>query len=401
MSKMIIVKCENNNCEVDFEITNKLYKERIKNNIPMYCKKCMKQYKLDKLNTGYRNYIDNETEEEKEARRKQKSNESKEMWDNMTPEKRENHKQKTIEGQQNMSKEAVEQWNKNKSIATTKQWQDMTEDEYKLQCKLISLGIENMSPEIKLIHNEKISDYATKRFSDPNEREKASERSINFWSNKDDEYRHHHGELIRLGLSKMTPEEIKLVNQRKSTSMLKYWSNLTYEEFVEWEIKRDAGTINAMLQSTNKNEYNFEMLLIYNAINYDRQQKNEKPLPNFHELIPSNPIANRSFVSPYHRWDFKIYLKNNYNIFVDIDGSVHDPSQNNYFISLSNGTKCLLKDLTEFYDSNRIYQTSGLDAFIVKCFDNNINNDCIVIHIQSGKQILLKDFIKLLKDNSY
>jgi len=116
------------------------------------------------------------------------------------------------------------------------------------------------------------------------------------------------------------------------------------------------------------------------------------------ELFPNNIITGYNYVSPFHRWDFKI-LTNKCDIFIDIDGSIHDESQNNYYRTLPSGNKILMKDLISFYDSQRKYQTDNSPAYIIQCYNDKLTLDDKVINIYNDNNIMsLKEFINIIKE---
>ena len=50
----------------------------------------------------------------------------------------------------------------------------------------------------------------------------------------------------------------------------------------------------------------------------------------------------------------------------------------------------------EFYDSKRPYQTDGLDAYVVKCYDDNLHLHSTVMNIKTGKEMTLSYFIRFI-----
>lgn len=129
-------------------------------------------------------------------------------------------------------------------------------------------------------------------------------------------------------------------------------------------------------------------------IEYTQQYRNQIKHPDFNTIFPVNPITNGS-VNPYHIWDFIIYGKYK-NILIDIDGSIHYKKKNNYYFKNSKGDKINLSELMTFNESQRYYQTDGLDAYVIQCYDDKLSDDTSVLDLKSGKKIKYKDLLNII-----
>lgn len=47
-------------------------------------------------------------------------------------------------------------------------------------------------------------------------------------------------------------------------------------------------------------------------------------------------------------------------------------------------------------DSKRPYQTDGLDAYVVQCYDDKLTNDTPVVNIKTNEKMTMKSFIALM-----
>ena len=183
----------------------------------------------------------------------------------------------------------------------------------------------------------------------------------------------------------VTFAEKEEIARKRSESMHRYWLSLTPEQFQERinifreRLKENFDKLDII---PNNNESEFIKYLDGCNIPYEFVWYNKIKHPDFDKLFAVNPVRPGKYVSPYHAWDFILFLKDG-NVLVDIDGSVHDPK---------NSTT----GVTMFNDSKRPYQTDGLPAYIVKCYDNNITDNTPVENITTGENMSFKSFMALI-----
>lgn len=223
-----------------------------------------------------------------------------------------------------------------------------------------------------------------------------------WWDNISDEERKRISKIRSESSNKywknISDEERKLISERQSLQIKQYWDNMTEEEYKEWDNKRSKGfnkymdNLNYMI---NKNEMSLINYLKINNINYELHWYNKIKHIDFDKLFPNNPVTDSKHVSPYHAWDFKLNLSDNI-VLVDIDGSIHNVNKITHEITYFNGKKIKLSDIIQFNDSQRPYQTDGLDAYIIQCYDDNLNNDTKVLNIKTNEIITFKSFISIL-----
>ena len=364
--KCYLIPCANPECDAMFEVTAQTFNERIRKGRLQLCPECMQI-----------------------SSSKKRSKAQIERFARMTPEEKEEYGELISQGMNDMTLEAKERMIKNNSAAQKK------------------------------------------RMKDPNEREKYRQAGLRFWDSVDETYRKHHGELVSDGMSKMTPEakEKMIKNESKgqlkryanetleqkekrsninSVSGLEFYKNLSYNDklmlnrercktFNKHQVKLFGYMPELCLNDIKyKTEKDFMNLLIENNINFIWQYYNLYPYPNFKELFPYNIHHDVDYVSPFHRWDFYIQTKKT-NIFIDIDGSIHDPTQNNYPVTNRVGNKISMTVIQKFVESQRKYQTDNLPAYIIKCFDGKLTLDSNVENVYNKDDtMLLKDLLNLI-----
>ena len=121
------------------------------------------------------------------------------------------------------------------------------------------------------------------------------------------------------------------------------------------------------------------------------------PYPKFKEIFNYNIQTGTQYVSPFHKWDFMLETKIG-NIFIDIDGSIHDEDQTDYVVTNYVKDKVLMSEIENFYDSKRPYQTDNLPAYILQCFNDEISLDDKIINVCDKHDITtLREFLKRIK----
>jgi len=240
------------------------------------------QLQIYKLQKGYADYINNLTSEEKDKL----SEKHREVWNKKT----ELEKEEFIKKQQEI-------WN-NKTLAEQMKCISRLHSGHKHY-------IETRTEEQRILHNNKISKGVKKAWDsmDINERKILITRAIENLNN------------FRKNESANNKKERYIKNSIKCRENIK---NMTYNERVKNNlntiyIKNKNAIINTQIIITNHldkmkydNEREFMRVLIINDIEFIYQWYNIYEHPKFKELFPNNIITGYNYVSPFHRWDFKI-----------------------------------------------------------------------------------------------
>ena len=132
-----------------------------------------------------------------------------------------------------------------------------------------------------------------------------------------------------------------------------------------------------------------------NYLKYDIHWYNKIKHPDFDKLFPNNPVTGSKFVSPYHQWDISVKLFDT-RVLIDIDGSIHDPNKISHDVTYFDGRKISLSDLITFNDSQRVYQTDNLNAYVIQCYDDKLTDNTPVVKINTGEIINFKSLIGIL-----
>ena len=365
------IQCES--CNKLFMIKKSLFMKRKRKHEKIICYECIKINTSIKKKNNYTNMSLEEkakhnknllryndlNEDDKLKFRRRSSKTAQHYWDNITEEE---HEKRRNQGR--------------------KQWENLPEEEKKLHLKRLRTGHRNWYNNLSEEELRKL-------------KKKHSDISTLMWINKSQQQKDL--ELNRLNsdfrkwYDNLSQEELL---ERKEKQRKARWENLSQEEFDLIMYKRNL--------SKKKNfaptELEFINILNLNNIEFIPQYTNETIYPDFHKLFPNNPVTNGKFISPYHLWDFRLNLKQK-PILVDIDGSIHSNIKTNYLVTI-NKKSFILSDFIQFNDSQRPYQTDGLDAYIIKCYNDNLyDKDVIVSNVQTNKDMNLNEFITLL--NSY
>lgn len=376
MAKFYVLKCEQ--CGKEYELNKNTYNDRKRHNRPNLCHDCMKIYiskQRSIIATEYNKTHVMSEEERKLHSEKIKNgmaNMSKESYNlmcknqskgqqkrraNMTKEEKQALDDLIRNGIHNMSQEAKENHRINVGLAKREEWTKKSLEEIKNFSDSIKQGLANMSQEAKKQHNINLSIAGKKIYNEKSDEEKLKQIAplLKYHKNlsKEEEIAYNH--LISVGLEK-------------------HWENISYNEFIDIMYKM---AINQNLKSNSeklfrltKTELQFKEILDHYNIEYKVLYYNTKIFPGFRKNFPVNPITGSERISPYHEWDFMILLKNK-KIFVDIDGSHHDPK----FYKEDSFT------INQFNDSQRPYQTDYYSAFVVQCYNDNLDYNSKVVNI--------------------
>ena len=285
-------------------------------------------------------------------------------------------------------------------------WSGLTEEEKKLKLKPLRDGgskyYSTRSEEQRVDHNNKLA-ISNKKAWEKMSDDEIIKRLTPAW------------DAWRKWYNSLSESELEAHNKFLEIISNDYYNNETEEQkrkrgkhifdgSVKTEYQRalqSTEKLNYMVndKDLNETEIQFRHLLIDNDIPYNLLYCNTSIYPDFNILFPYNPYTKYNHVSPFHEWDFILYL-NGTNIFVDIDGSHHDLRKMDYYVfSKSLGIEINMAQKQYFYDMQRPYQTDGLDAYIVKCHDDDIYKDDVrVENIKTKEEMTLQEFMIFIKN---
>ena len=333
--KFIKMICENPDCKKEFEINIKTYKWRCEHNIPYICPNCMKIYKSESHSKG------NIKRFSKPEERKKQSRSITKYWNNLSPEGHKERGNDVKRGQSNMTQEAKEKQRLGNSRSHKESF--------------INKSLEDKQKQVDTLQN----------------------------GNKN-------------WLNNLTNDGWNNYKRNLSNGVKKYYKNLSLDDRIlrDFKIRLNFNKDNIMIDKyfidngidmiTNNPEKQFIEILLNNNIRFIYQWNSLQIHPLFNEMIQKSPNKLYNYASPYHRWDFLIHHKLG-NIFVDIDGSIHNIKQ-------EYGTKTAVT----FNDSKRIYQTDGYPAVIIECHNDNLILDSKIIYLKNGNVGRLESFINTL-----
>ena len=415
---------------------------------PFLCNSCMSK----RLSAIRSEIYQNMTEEEKERR----SQKIKDHWNNLSEEEKKIHKEKTLEWRKDEKKVKItnlkiqkflnnmdpmirKACSEKQSISNRNRWNKLSDDEKKRNIKILQLGsrkyIDRLSDEERKAKNDNLQKHNKEWFSKLSEEEKHEiykSRSVKrkeyiknlsrdefnvmmdnirrgqkeWWNNLSEEEQVSKLSLLHDGnreyWDKMDESERKEKIDKLVASAKEWQNKLSDDEFEKLmlNIALNRNKSNNVPTSITKTESSFSNILSLNNINFKFQYYNTEKHPDFHIMFPRNPITGGR-VSPYHCWDFIIHLIDK-EVLVDIDGSIHDPENNNFNVISNHGLEFNLYEYTLFRDSQRPYQTDGLDAYIIKAYNDKIEDDTIVQNVKINEEIKFKCFMNILYfDNLY
>lgn len=382
----VIVKCDK--CGSDISITPKVMRRHRNSNTGFKCKKCLSIEAKDRYH--------NLSEEEKKRRAEISKSKMKEYWSNMDS----SDKEKRLDTLNSGFKEYIN---------------SRSDDEKKRVSKLLSesqsirwknMDMNKRQEILDILHTSSQDWYNSLSDDEKKEFHKhIQDGNRKWWDSLSDTEKEKYGTIRKSAskdywnLVKQDPTVMNEISKRQSESITKYWREMTEDEYMLWDTKRQQGLTAYVNQlesdSMNSNEIKFVEYLIKNRIQYKFHYYNKIEHSDFDKLFPINPVTGSLFVSPYHQWDFIIHTLES-DVLVDIDGSIHNKEKINYTVKYYNGKDINLSDMIEFNDSKRLYQTDGLPAYIIQCYDDNLTDETPVINISTGKIITLLSFISLI-----
>lgn len=157
-----------------------------------------------------------------------------------------------------------------------------------------------------------------------------------------------------------------------------------------WESTNDVDGLRKLVQLAKDSSYltSSELKLIDSLNSYHIQYESQYVNQSIDEKFFDNSKHDKR---TYHIWDFIIYTKER-NILIDIDGSIH---------KLEYGKRVVadidVAEYINFNDSKRIYQTDGLDAYIILVYDDEINRNTPVLKLKTGETIEYHQFLNIIQ----
>ena len=186
-------------------------------------------------------------------------------------------------------------------------------------------------------------------------------------------------------LASLTEDDLVRIKQKISTSSKRWWDGLSDEEYEnKIQLLNDGLSRYLLAQDNVANEIDLRNEFNIARLSYDQYWRNETKHPEFDKLFQGkNPVKPEARVMWKHEWDFIVHTLRG-NVLVDIDGSIHDNKNNQ-------------SPYRMFNDSQRPYQTDGLPAYIVQCYDNKLKTTTPVLDLVSGATISFHDFMMRLQ----
>ncbi len=430
---MATVTCRD--CKQEFLIDDKKYRSLLSHKRSPVCDECKKRI-CREASQKAKAIREAWTEEEKAAEKLRRSEAAKAMWSD--PE----HKELRKKQYDSWSDEKKAEISNKLSAAKKEMWANFSEEEKSLRSERIASGVKkhyegfseedrlnhsirtkegiaNMSEDAKAQHSINTSNAVREYMANLSEEEKAAryekaaESHREYWAKLSEEERAFRGELVRAGIAGMSEEERRRRSINSSNATREYMASLTDEEkadfarkISEWNIQRyknmsdeERAELSKRIaigrrNADNKNENEFANMLNRYGIRHSRFYFTKEKHPEFDKLFPSNPITGGSVVS-MKEWDFIIHL-NDKDVLVDVDGGMHSKLIDS-IICERNGITYKLADDIKFRDSQRKYQTDGLDAYIVSCLEDDLSDTTIVYNVASGSSMTLSGLLNLFQ----
>ncbi len=232
-------------------------------------------------------------------------------------------------------------------------------------------------------------------------KEITSQKRIEMWANRSkeemDAIRSHRKDVW----ANRDPEKKDKIIEALTRGREEYHETLTLEKAQLSYLKRALSFNCARIsdkelsEPPNQIESEFINMLTNRGLKYIFSWYNTQIHEDFNKLFDSKNPAGVKNNNPYHKWDFLIKLKSG-DILVDIDGSIHGP-KNTGTITLWNDKKCLLKEIIDYQDSQRPYQTDGLKAYVIKAHYDIISDDSEVLGLHDNSKQPLRSFLTILE----
>lgn len=397
------LNCER--CRELYSIRRDSYYHRKSKGRPNLCDKCRKiKYKKDMSN-----WHKNLTEEEKQQRYDNISSKWKENWQNKTKEEKDKLINHLHEGRDNyysnLTDEERERDSKRRRAVTKAMWENCSPEEKERRIHELHEGkrryYESLSEEEKQAWIQKMCDgfkaWRENMTEEEKRRESEERRAIWFAMSEEDKYRILN--TLKTSWEKWYTNLSEKDKKNKINKFKKFWDNMTPEKFEEWAWSQAEGTsefYKSVRIPLNSNDAKFAEDLHVLNIDYEWQYYNKTIYPNFSKLFPKNQGIYGKNVSPFHSWDFLIKTKQG-NILVDIDGSVHTLEKYRHIAKDGHDMGAKI----QFNDSQRPYQTDGLEAYVIQAHDDLLCDNTKVIRLEYGSDkttsMTYKDFLNILQ----
>ena len=335
------------------------------------------------------------SDEKKEEMRDNLSQRSNDFWNSMTEEEHKEFGRYRWNLKSDEEKEII----KDRFLKGGKDYREnLSEEDIKLQIKRLNDShLKKLEdPEFREKNREQLKDARLKFMETLTEekRKEIGERSKEYWKNMSPEEREKRSEdrtrRNNEWWASRTPEQRLEISNRTRT----WWENLSNEDKESWYKRRSEGqrASNLRLKDTEIDFMNRLNLLSWNDpyLDYQYQYTSQIKHPDFDQVFPSNPVTGSTFINPFHKWDFIIFT-NRGCVLCDIDGSMHALGEGDFVV---NGIDIGL--YIQFNDSQRPYQTDGMDAYVILAYNDKLTNDTPVLSFQTGKTMTYKEFIALL-----
>ena len=372
-NKIVTMQCEK--CKNIFEVSYDTFSKRRRLGRPHYCKECFREYNSNKK----KEYYNNLSEEEKERRRQK----AKENWNNLPQEIKDLYSKRTKE---QLAKRTVEEWdeiNAKNSAGLKRHWATVSEED-KLKRIMPMLQAawkswDDLSPEER--------SNRAKKWMDNKTQEEIEEMMLGY-SLRMKEYNNSIPYEEKVKCVKHMNDYLKALPkyERKEIARKAHeWvDKMTIEE--SWEYYKNNLRRMVLSKEFTNSELEFINHLKISSLgsNYIPQYINDIADKNILKEFPN--IRN-----PYHIWDFRIRTKEK-DIYVDIDGSIHSIKENQCFTT--DGIDIGLQIINK--DKKRVYQTDGLDAYIIKAYNDKIEDGTIVQNVKTNECIKFNVFLNML-----
>lgn len=185
-------------------------------------------------------------------------------------------------------------------------------------------------------------------------------------------------------LSSLSKDEREKYFKKNGKSLSRYWQNIDDDKKLDWYFKTNKAQSESNNVPIPKSELELINVFNINKFKYSCQYMNTSYPENFKELFGDR--------SPFHKWDFILYLKNK-NILIDIDGSEHAVLPGSFVTSEGIDVGLLI----QINDSKRPYQTDGLDAYVGKCYDDKLTDLTPVVNIKTQEKMNMKQLMALIE----
>nr|DAO99784.1 MAG TPA: Protein of unknown function (DUF3106) [Caudoviricetes sp.] len=369
--------------------------ERKRDGLPNLCKSCIRS------DAASKRWASTTSEERKDAM-KHIHQKRDEYFSNMDDAARMTHCNKIKKSLENMSEGEKKRSRSDKmSVAMKTWWANLTDDEYKEACEARKRGWQNMSEERRQQWMESVakamnSDSYKKRNREImkalHERQKLLAKQCREERERKEKRlkplrRSMHINKLRIRKKEWWDKDSDKKKKEQSERMKKWWSSLSKEEIDAWNKKR---LMHQPAPRTSGNELeetfiNYMKSFVFD-LSVERQYKNKIEHEDFSTIFKPEDIG-VSRISPYHRWDFKITFPSEDSILIDVDGPIHNETG----AFMVNGMDVV--KYIKFNDSQRPYQTDGLDAYVVQAYDGNINDNCKVLSLKYEEVITVRDLV--------